>query len=290
MAADVGQNQIWCANNFEIRDGRFLTTGGLGTMGYSIPAALGAKLARPNREVVAICGDGAFQMSMCELGTIAQNHIGVKIIIMRNTRLGMVRELQDNLYGHRHAATILDETMDFLKIAEAYGIPHAMASSNEEALKQAEIMMSTPGPYLLVCNVHPIPRHDKEAPIMKYTISVLVENHPGVLSKVSGLFSRRGFNIDSLAVGVTEDSTISRMTIVVNGDEYIVEQVEKRLNKVIPVIKVKTLNPEELISRELSLIKVGCTSKRRPDLMKIAELMQANIVDVTPKQHDLSVR
>ena len=155
LAADVGQNQIWCANNFEIRDGRFLTTGGLGTMGYSIPAALGAKLARPNREVVAICGDGAFQMSMCELGTIAQNHIGVKIIIMRNTRLGMVRELQDNLYGHRHAATILDETMDFLKIAEAYGIPHAMASSNEEALKQAEIMMSTPGPYLLVCNVHP---------------------------------------------------------------------------------------------------------------------------------------
>ena len=119
LAADVGQNQIWCANNFEIRDGRFLTTGGLGTMGYSIPAALGAKLARPNREVVAICGDGAFQMSMCELGTIAQNHIGVKIIIMRNTRLGMVRELQDNLYGHRHAATILDETMDFLKIAEA---------------------------------------------------------------------------------------------------------------------------------------------------------------------------
>ena len=86
---------------------------------------------------------------------------------------------------------------------------------------------------------------------MKYTISVLVENHPGVLSKVSGLFSRRGFNIDSLAVGVTEDSTISRMTIVVNGDEYIVEQVEKQLNKVIPVIKVKTLNPEELISREL---------------------------------------
>lgn len=155
LAADVGQNQIWCANNFEIRDGRFLTTGGLGTMGYSIPAALGAKLARPNREVVAICGDGAFQMSMCELGTIAQNHIGVKIIIMRNTRLGMVRELQDNLYGHRHAATILDETMDFLKIAEAYGIPHAMASSNEEALKQAEIMMSTPGPYLLVCNVYP---------------------------------------------------------------------------------------------------------------------------------------
>ena len=111
---------------------------------------------------------------------------------------------------------------------------------------------------------------------MKYTLSVLVENHPGVLSKVSGLFSRRGFNIDSLAVGVTEDPAISRMTIVVDGDEYIVEQVEKQLNKVIPVIKVKALNPEELISRELSLIKVGCTSKQRP------ELMQAGVVDVSP--------
>ena len=117
---------------------------------------------------------------------------------------------------------------------------------------------------------------------MKYTLSVLVENHPGVLSKVSGLCSRRGFNIASLAVGVTEDPAISRMTIVVDGDEYIVEQVEKQLNKVIPVIKVKALNPEELISRELSLIKVGCTSKQRPELIQIAELMQAGVVDVSP--------
>ena len=81
---------------------------------------------------------------------------------------------------------------------------------------------------------------------MKYTLSVLVENQPGVLSKVSGLFARRGFNIDSLAVGVTENAAISRMTIVVNGDEYIVEQVEKQLNKVIPVIKVKVLQPGPL--------------------------------------------
>ena len=83
---------------------------------------------------------------------------------------------------------------------------------------------------------------------MKYTMSVLVENHPGTLSKVSGLFSRRGFNIDSLAVGITEDPTVSRMTIVVDGDEYIVEQLEKQLNKVIPVIKVKTLKPGDTIA------------------------------------------
>lgn len=118
---------------------------------------------------------------------------------------------------------------------------------------------------------------------MKYTLSVLVENHAGVLSKVSGLFSRRGFNIDSLSVGTTEDKKISRMTIVVDGDEYIVEQVEKQLNKVIPVIKVKVLSPENLVSRELSLVKVSCTSKERPEIMKIAELMNAKIIDVTVK-------
>ena len=116
---------------------------------------------------------------------------------------------------------------------------------------------------------------------MKYTISVLVENHAGVLSKVAGLFSRRGFNIDSLAVGVTEDPTISRITIVVDGDEYIVEQLEKQLNKVIPVIKVKNLNAGEFCSRELALIKVSCQTKQRPDIMKIAELMEAKIIDVS---------
>lgn len=115
---------------------------------------------------------------------------------------------------------------------------------------------------------------------MKYTLSVLVENQAGVLSKVSGLFSRRGFNIDSLAVGITEDSSISRMTIVVDGDEYVVEQLEKQLNKVIPVIKVRTYAQGEFISRELSLIKVNCPAKQRLDIMKIAELMGVKIVDV----------
>lgn len=116
---------------------------------------------------------------------------------------------------------------------------------------------------------------------MKYTMSVLVENHPGVLSKVSGLFSRRGFNIDSLAVGVTEDPTVSRMTIVVDGDEYVVEQVEKQLNKVIPVIKVKTLRAGDYIPRTLSLLKVSVGAGQRADIMRIAELMGARIVDAT---------
>ena len=116
---------------------------------------------------------------------------------------------------------------------------------------------------------------------MKYTLSVLVENHAGVLSKVSGLFSRRGFNIDSLAVGTTEDENISRITIVVNGDEYVVEQLEKQLNKLIPVIKVRTYTEGGFISRGLYLVKVHCPAKQRLDIMKIAELMDAKIVDVS---------
>lgn len=156
LVADVGQNQIWCANNFRIKEGRFLTTGGMGTMGYSVPAAIGAKFARPDREVVVVCGDGSFQMGMNELGTIAQNHLNVKIIIMRNDRLGMVRELQKNFYGERYSGTFLDENApDFMKIAEAYNIDSAYATSNEEAEMYAEQMIKSDKSFMLVCRVSP---------------------------------------------------------------------------------------------------------------------------------------
>ena len=116
---------------------------------------------------------------------------------------------------------------------------------------------------------------------MKHTISVLVENQAGVLSKVSSLFSRRGFNIDSLAVGETEAPAISRMTIVADGSDYTVEQIEKQLNKVIPVIKVKTLQEGKYISRMLSLFKVSVPADKRAEIMKIAEVMDAKVLDVT---------
>ena len=155
LCADVGQNQIWSANHFEIRQGRFLTSGGMGTMGYSVPCAVGAKSAAPGRQVCAVCGDGSFQMSMMELGTLCQEGLGVKIIIMRNTRLGMVRELQDNLYKGVHSAVYLDGSPDFAKIAEAYGIRSRTVSSNEEAAGALEEMWADDKPYLLVCQVSP---------------------------------------------------------------------------------------------------------------------------------------
>lgn len=116
---------------------------------------------------------------------------------------------------------------------------------------------------------------------MRYIITVLVQNHYGVLSKVSGLIARRGFNIESLAVGVTENPDISRMTIVTDCDENGIEQVEKQLNKLIPTIKVKVLEEGAYIARELTMVKVSCNAKTRPEIMDLAEIMRARIIDVT---------
>ena len=115
---------------------------------------------------------------------------------------------------------------------------------------------------------------------MKHTLSVLVENKPGVLTRVTSLFSRRGFNIDSLAVGVTEDPTLSRITIVVSAEETPLEQITKQLHKLINVVKIQDLDPAESIDRELILFKVNAPPDRRHEVIEIANVFRAKIVDV----------
>ena len=122
---------------------------------------------------------------------------------------------------------------------------------------------------------------------MKHTIYILVENYAGVLSKVTGLFSRRGFNIESLAVGITTDINVSRITIIADGDEYVAEQIKKQLNKLIPVIEVKIL--KDYVSRELALVKVNCNTNNRVEIMGIAELMNAKIIDVSTNTVTLQI-
>ncbi|AFS78228.1 acetolactate synthase small subunit IlvH [Gottschalkia acidurici 9a] len=116
--------------------------------------------------------------------------------------------------------------------------------------------------------------------INKHMLSVLVENQAGVLSKISGLFTRRGYNIDSLSVGETEDPEISRMTITLEGDRQTVEQIVKQLNKLIDVIKVTELTNEDSVCRELLLIKVKADLKTRSDIIGIAGIFKAKIIDV----------
>ncbi|MFC1512714.1 acetolactate synthase small subunit [bacterium] len=115
---------------------------------------------------------------------------------------------------------------------------------------------------------------------MKHTISVLVENHFGVLARISGLFSARGFNIDSLAVGETDDPSISRMTIVVKGDETILEQVMKQLNKLIDVIKVLDLKEDSMVKSDLLLVKVKADKAAKSEILQIVDIFRAKIVDV----------
>jgi acetolactate synthase I/III small subunit len=124
---------------------------------------------------------------------------------------------------------------------------------------------------------------------MKHTLAILVENKSGVLSRVASLFSRRGYNIDSLAVGVTEDPEISRITIVVQGDDHVLEQVTKQLNKLVDVIKVSDIGGDDTVERELALIKVSADVDTRAEIIQIANIFRARIVDVAPKSMTVEV-
>jgi len=117
----------------------------------------------------------------------------------------------------------------------------------------------------------------------KYILSILVENHSGVLSKMAGLFTRRGYNIDSLTVSITDDTSISRMTIVVSGDEQITEQIVKQLNKLVDVIKILELSPQKAVSRELALIKVTLDQSTRSFVIETVNIFKGTIVEMNAK-------
>jgi acetolactate synthase-1/3 small subunit len=118
---------------------------------------------------------------------------------------------------------------------------------------------------------------------VRHTLAVLVHNRSGVLARVAGLFSRRGYNIHSLSVGITEDPDISRMTIVVEGDADIIEQMSKQLHKLIDVIKISDITSDQVVARELALIKVTATSTNRSEILEVVNIFRAQIVDVHPK-------
>ncbi len=119
--------------------------------------------------------------------------------------------------------------------------------------------------------------------VHKHTISVLLENKFGALNRVAGMFSAKGYNLESITVGPTEDATVSRMTLVTKGDDAIIEQIIKQLNKLIDTLKVVDLTYESFMERELALIKVGTTAENRSEIMQIAEIFQGKIIDISQK-------
>ena len=119
--------------------------------------------------------------------------------------------------------------------------------------------------------------------VKRHTISILVQNKFGAFNRIAGMFAAKGSNIDSLTVGPTEDETVSRMTIVARGDDQIIEQITKQLNKLIDIVKVIDLTFESFVDRELVLVKVHSTTETRPEIMQIAEIFRAKVVDISPR-------
>ena len=153
--ADVGQNQIWSCGYHIVKKGKFLTSGGMGTMGYSIPAAMGAKLAAMDRKVVAVCGDGSFQMSMMELATMRQHQIPVKIIVLKNNYLGMVREYQHYAYKDHYSVVDLSGSPDLEKLAAAYDLRFLRLSNMEQADTILDTFLEKDESVLLECLIDP---------------------------------------------------------------------------------------------------------------------------------------
>jgi acetolactate synthase-1/2/3 large subunit len=150
VTTEVGQHQMWTAQFFEFTQPRtFLSSGGLGTMGYGLPAALGAQVAFPERQVIDVSGDGSFQMNSQELATLVQYRLPVKIVILNNNFLGMVRQWQQLFFDKRYSQTCMELPIDFTKLAEAYGATGLKATKPEEVEEVIKKAFATPGPVIM---------------------------------------------------------------------------------------------------------------------------------------------
>ena len=156
LVTDVGQNQIWSCGYHIVKKGQFLTSGGMGTMGYSIPAALGAKLADKKRQVIAVCGDGSFQMSMMELATMRQYQVPVKIIVLKNNYLGMVREYQHYTYQDHYSVVDLSGSPDLELLAPAFGMKYLRLENMDHAEQMIGEFLSKDESVLLECLIDPM--------------------------------------------------------------------------------------------------------------------------------------
>jgi acetolactate synthase-1/2/3 large subunit len=156
VTTEVGQNQMWAAQFYRFnRPNHFITSGGLGTMGFGLPAAIGAQIACPDKTVVDIAGDGSIQMNIQEMATAVQYELPVKIVILNNGYLGMVRQWQELFYGRRYSATRMDCTPDFVKLAEAYGATGLRAERPSEVVPVLSEGLARRGPVIMDFRVDP---------------------------------------------------------------------------------------------------------------------------------------
>ena len=320
VTSDVGQHQMWTAQYYDFpAPRRWINSGGLGTMGFGLPSAMGAAVGCPDRLVCCIAGDGSVQMNAQELATCAQNEIPIKVFIMNNGYLGMVRQWQELFWDGKYSHVDTGKFPDFVKLAEAYGATGMRFTNKKTLVEDMKRAIETPGPVVVDVRVTPeentypmIPGGScgsgnggvsamsspaTKEPLSleglqasgslrtgrKHVLSILVENKSGVLTRIAGLFARRGFNIDTLTVGPTDDERISRVTLTVDGALHPIDQVTKQLHKLINVLKIRDLEPGDTVTRELALFKVSADGAQRGELMQITEIFRGKVVDVTKR-------
>ena len=251
VVTDVGQHQLWAAQFYKFKQPRtLLTSGGLGTMGYSMGASIGGQFGCPDKTVVMFAGDGGFHMNLSELATMCSYNVPVKMFIMNNTVLGMVRQWQKLFYGNRFSDTDPHRKTDFAAVAEAFGVKGLRINTNDDIDAVLKETFEHQGPVLVDCRISP------DSNVLPMILSVLVDNESGVLQRVASLFSRRNYNISSLTVSETEDPNFSRMTIETNTEPENFRQIKAQLKKLEIVKKVAELTDETSVSSELLLVKV----------------------------------
>ena len=307
LVSGVGQHQMWCSQYWKFdHPYTWVNSGGLGTMGFSVPAAIGAKVGRPDRTVWSVDGDGCFQMTAQEL-----DHR------LHRAHPGQGRHPQQRL--PRHGAPVAG---DVLRGALLRGVPvarparlrevgrgdgvhrhprgvarrdparHRQGELDRRPTRRGRVPHRRAGEGLPDGRGRSQQRRDPGAPLpgragpmtsgrpRLHSLSVLVENKAGVLLRVAGLFARRGYNIYSLAVAPTDDDRFSRITIVVDVDSAPLEQMVKQLHKLINVIKITELDPRDSVERELLLATVKVGSERRNEVIELVQIFEGRILAV----------
>ena len=255
-------------------------------------------------------------MNAQELATCAEHRIPVKVFIANNGYLGMVRQWQELFWDKRYSQVDMGQWPDFVKLAEAYGATGIRLTDKTTLRRRHQDGARDRGPGRRRRPRHPRGEHLPDDPGRrrrardgglgmgepgtkepltleeleasagvrtgrKHILSILVENKPGVLTRIAGLFARRGFNIDTLAVGPTDDESLSRITLTLDGAMHPIDQVTKQLHKLVNVIKIRDLEPAETVARELALFKISADGASRGEVMQVVEIFRGKIIDVT---------
>ena len=266
ISTDVGQHQMWAAQHTQPREPQnFITSAGLGTMGFGLPAAMGASVARPDDQSILISGDGSFMMNVQELGTLKRRQIPVKIVLINNQRLGMVRQWQSLFFDGRHSETILDDNPDFVMLAKAFDIPGKTITRKEEVEPALKEMLESKTAYMLHVliseeeNVWPLvppgasnSGHVGEHLMERYLLDIKADDKPVLLERVLRVIRHRGFIIKQVAATQNHESKVASVEIIVDSDRpisFLVNQIEKLWD--IKNVDVITISKNELPNNNL---------------------------------------